>query len=230
MAVIDSDAHVLETERTWDYMLPSESSMKPRVVPTPNDLTSGGESWLVDGTHIGKARNVGHDTAREAREMADIKARLAHMDELDVDVQVLYPTIFLRPYTRRPELELAVTRSYNRWLIDIWKRAPERLRWVAVLPLLTSAAFPSSSLPWSVPFTRSFLTRFPSGSQKPSSPSSKSAPSGCRMQFTILPGGWSGKVKRSIKRTCSGRTESMWRARLTMILLMSFNIPARIIS
>ena len=32
---------------------------------------------------------------------------------------------------------MAVTRSYNRWLIDIWKQAPERLRWVAVLPLLS---------------------------------------------------------------------------------------------
>jgi predicted TIM-barrel fold metal-dependent hydrolase len=59
------------------------------------------------------------------------------MDELEVDVQVLYPTIFLRPFTRRPEVELAVTRSYNRWLVDIWKQAPERLRWAAVLPLLS---------------------------------------------------------------------------------------------
>ena len=136
MAVIDSDAHVLETNHTWDYMLESERDMRPRIVPTPNDSISGGESWLVDGTYIGKARNVGHDTSKEAREMEDIKARLKHMDELDIDVQVLYPTIFLRPFTRRPEVELAVTRSYNRWLIDIWKTAPERLRWVAVLPLL----------------------------------------------------------------------------------------------
>ena len=29
MAVIDSDAHVLETERTWDYMLESEREYKP---------------------------------------------------------------------------------------------------------------------------------------------------------------------------------------------------------
>jgi predicted TIM-barrel fold metal-dependent hydrolase len=137
MTVIDSDAHVLETERTWDYMLESERQHRPRVVPTPNDASSGGESWLVDGTYIGKARNVGHDTARESREMDDIRSRLKHMDELDVNVQVLYPTIFLRPFTRRPEVELAVTRSYNRWLIDIWKQAPERLRWVAVLPLLS---------------------------------------------------------------------------------------------
>lgn len=138
MAVIDADAHVLETEHTWDYMLESERSMRPRVVPTPNDPTSGGESWLIDGLYLGKARNVGYDdTSKEAREMADIKARLKHMDDLDVDVQVLYPTFCLRPFTRRPELELALARSYNRWLIDIWKAAPERLRWVALLPLLS---------------------------------------------------------------------------------------------
>ena len=137
MAIIDSDAHVLETERTWDYMLESERALKPRIVATPNDPSSGGESWFIDGIYQGKARNVGHDTAKAAREMDDINARLKHMDELGIDVQVLYPTIFLRPFTRRPELELAVTRSYNRWLIDIWKRAPERLRWTAVLPLLS---------------------------------------------------------------------------------------------
>ena len=137
MAVIDADAHVLETEKTWDYMLESERAMRPRIMPTPNDPTSGGESWLIDGLYLGKARNVGHETPKEAREMDDIQARLNHMDELGVDVQVLYPTFCLRPFTRRPELELAIARSYNRWLIDIWKTAPTRLRWVAVLPLLS---------------------------------------------------------------------------------------------
>ena len=47
MAVIDSDAHVLETEHTWDYMLESERALRPRIVPTPNDPTSGGRI-LVD--------------------------------------------------------------------------------------------------------------------------------------------------------------------------------------
>ncbi|MGZ9262863.1 MAG: hypothetical protein ACXW6V_25645 [Candidatus Binatia bacterium] len=92
MAVIDSDAHVLETEHTWDYMLASERALTPRIVPTPNDPSSGGESWLIDGTYLGKARNVGADTSRAAREMEDINARLRHMDELNIDVQVLYPT------------------------------------------------------------------------------------------------------------------------------------------
>ena len=137
MAVIDSDAHVLETDRTWDYMLESERPLKPKIVATPEDESSGGESWFIDGIYLGKARNVGHDTSRESREMDDIQARLKHMDGLGVDVQVLYPTIFLRPYTKRPEVELALTRSYNRWLVDIWQRATGRLRWTAVLPLLT---------------------------------------------------------------------------------------------
>ncbi len=79
MAVIDADAHVLETEHTWDYMLESERDMRPRIVPTPNDAISGGESWLVDGTYIGKARNVGHDTSRErARDGRHQSASQAH--------------------------------------------------------------------------------------------------------------------------------------------------------
>jgi predicted TIM-barrel fold metal-dependent hydrolase len=137
MAVIDADAHVLESERTWDYMLESERAMRPRVVATPNDHSSGGESWLIDDLYMPKARNVGADTPKESREMGDIAARLKHMDKLGVDIQVLYPTFCLRPFTRRPELELAIARSYNRWLTDIWKAAPERLRWVALLPLLS---------------------------------------------------------------------------------------------
>src|SRR3989304_2691086 len=59
MAIIDADAHVLETERTWDYMLEAERSMRPRIVATPGDAASGGESWLLDGTTLGKGRNVG---------------------------------------------------------------------------------------------------------------------------------------------------------------------------
>jgi predicted TIM-barrel fold metal-dependent hydrolase len=137
MAIIDADAHVLESEHTWDYMLDSEREFRPKIVATPNDADSGGESWLVDGRLHGKARNVGGDTPRESREMADIAARIRHMDELEVDVQVLYPTMFLRPFTRRPEVELGLVRSYNRWLTDIWKSAPDRLRWVVVLPLLS---------------------------------------------------------------------------------------------
>jgi len=32
MPTIDADAHVLETERTWDYMEESDRELRPRVV------------------------------------------------------------------------------------------------------------------------------------------------------------------------------------------------------
>ena len=114
--------------------------MRPRIVPTPNDSLSGGESWLVDGTYIGKARNVGHDTSREAREMEDIKARLKHMDELDIDIQVLYPTMFIEQISDKPAWEIAISKGYNRWLADIWQQGEGRLRWICVLPLLDMPA------------------------------------------------------------------------------------------
>ncbi|MEK6602011.1 MAG: amidohydrolase family protein [Candidatus Binatota bacterium] len=137
MPTIDADAHVLETERTWDYMSESEREFRPQIVATPHAEETGGECWLIDGRLHPKARNVGKDTPKESREMEDIAARIKHMDELEVDIQVLYPTIFLRPFTTRPEVELALCKSYNRWLVDIWKQGNGRLRWVAVLPLLS---------------------------------------------------------------------------------------------
>jgi predicted TIM-barrel fold metal-dependent hydrolase len=140
MPTIDADAHVLETDRTWDYLLASEREFRPTVVATPGAEESGGESWLIDGRLHAKARNVGADTPKASREMEDIAARIKHMNELGVDIQVLYPTVFLRPFTNRPEVELALSRSYNRWLADIWRQGDERLRWVAVLPLLSMDA------------------------------------------------------------------------------------------
>jgi predicted TIM-barrel fold metal-dependent hydrolase len=137
MPTIDADAHVLETDRTWDYMEPSEREFRPQIVATPDVEESGGECWLVDGRLHPKGRNVGADTPRESREMGDIEARIKHMDELGVTVQVLYPTVFLRPFTNRPEVEIALCRSYNRWLADIWRNGQGRLRWVVVLPLLS---------------------------------------------------------------------------------------------
>ena len=135
MAVIDSDAHVVETERTWEFMEDFESSFKPEVV-VPK---AGGdrEYWMVEGRTFAKNSNIGKDTPDEAREMSDIDARLAHMDELGVDVHVLYPTIFLRPLTRRPDAEVALCKSYNRWLADIWKKSGDRLRWVVLPPVMS---------------------------------------------------------------------------------------------
>ena len=67
--------------------------------------------------------------------MSDLSARLKHMDELGIDFQVIYPTFFITPVSRRPDIDLAVSRSYNRWMADIVKKKPDRFRWVLVPPL-----------------------------------------------------------------------------------------------
>lgn len=134
--IIDADAHVLETEETWRYMEEPELKYRPEIV-SPSRAGSDDEYWLIDGRLHLKSRNVGKDTPKVSREMREINVRLKHMDELGVDVQVLFPTVFLSPLTTRPEIDLALSRSYNRWLVDKCRDAKGRLRWVAVLPLLT---------------------------------------------------------------------------------------------
>jgi predicted TIM-barrel fold metal-dependent hydrolase len=55
------------------------------------------------------------------------------MDELGIDTQVLYPTtLALSQVTSRPEVDVALSRSYNRWLADAWEQSDGRLRWIAV--------------------------------------------------------------------------------------------------
>jgi uncharacterized protein len=139
MPTIDSDAHVLESSRTWDYMEQGDRAWRPQIV-TASDAESGEIAyWLVDGRLIPNS-NVGKEVPEASREMRDVELRLRHMEELDISVQVIYPTIFIFPVTRRPEVELALCRSYNRWIANVCDKAPDRLRWVVVPPLLTMAS------------------------------------------------------------------------------------------
>mgnify|MGYP001367106843 CR=1 FL=1 len=95
------------------------------------------EYWVVDGRLHGKERNVDTTTTVESRELQNVSARIHHMDQLNIDIQVLYPSLFLRPYTSNAEIEYALCKSYNRWLASINAQAPERLRWVVCPPLLS---------------------------------------------------------------------------------------------
>jgi len=148
MPVIDADTHVIETERTWDFMEPADQKYRPMIV-TPRGEPDK-EYWMVDGKLWGVARFGGRDfkelsrlsgrdmdVPREAREMEDVTRRIRHMDDLEIDVQVLYPTIFIGQGADRPEVDVAICRGYNRWLANIWEQAGGRLRWICVPPLLS---------------------------------------------------------------------------------------------
>lgn len=150
MATIDCDAHVVETDHTWSYLSPSEERFRPRRVRPSGE--SPEEWWLIDGKLRGLVRTVvtaeelnalsrraGRvmDTPQDTREMENVDARVRHMDELGVDVQVLYPTVFIQQTADREEVDVALCGSYNRWIADLCKDHPDRLKWLAVLPLLS---------------------------------------------------------------------------------------------
>jgi predicted TIM-barrel fold metal-dependent hydrolase len=141
MDTIDADAHVVESERTWDFLGEGEKSFAPRVMVFKDRSgdgpghRAGDEFWMIGGRVFAKGRNIGHDTPRESREMENVETRLAHMDKLGIDVQVLYPSLFLRALTLLPHVDTALCKSYNRWLAEIWKLGENRLRWVLMPPL-----------------------------------------------------------------------------------------------
>ncbi len=144
MATIDADTHVVETERTWDYLDPSDSHFRPIVVTVKDKSGEDKDFWLIEGKlrHavqvLGRGIQVqGRDmeTPGAAAELENVRARVVQMDELGIDMQVLYPTVFLSKMCERAEIEVALCRSYNRWIADVTKDVRDRLTWAAVLPL-----------------------------------------------------------------------------------------------
>ncbi len=150
LRTIDADAHVVETERTWDYMDPSDSRFRP-VLMAPAKGDSKRQFWVIEGKVKGLGRSVataqdmekaseaaGRNiaTPQEAREMENIDVRLRHMDEVEVDIQVLFPTIFINQVAERADIDVAICRGFNRWMADITKDAGGRLPWICVPPVL----------------------------------------------------------------------------------------------
>jgi uncharacterized protein len=148
--VIDADAHVVETERVWDYLDASERKYRPTLVPAPDN--SHRQCWILDGENLGSkfpspdekqaaehVKKFGREvnTPVQARELADVAPRLAHMDELGIDIQVVYNSLWITPLTSRPEVEIALSWAWNRWLADVWKLGANRLRWTCVVPALS---------------------------------------------------------------------------------------------
>jgi uncharacterized protein len=145
MPVIDADAHVVETEQTWDFLNETDQQYRPMLVQSPNDPKT--QWWVVDGKIRGfrfptltemqmeeasERTGRGLVTPHAARQMDDVQLRLKHMDELGIDVQVLHNTIFIDQVTERPETELALSWAWDRWLANIWEQSKGRLRWSCV--------------------------------------------------------------------------------------------------
>ena len=45
LQIIDADTHVLETERTWDYLEPAEEKYRPQLFSSPANPTR--QYWVI---------------------------------------------------------------------------------------------------------------------------------------------------------------------------------------
>ncbi len=149
---IDTDAHVEECEETWNYLDGDFRSRRPLPVTLESAPARGNMNafWLIDGKTfpqpVGKGASVfatptscrqgrQKSFSIESQELTDVNARLSDLDKAGIDVQVIFPTVFLVPLSDEPRFEAALARSYNTWMAEVCRQAPDRLKWAAVMPI-----------------------------------------------------------------------------------------------
>jgi uncharacterized protein len=147
--IIDADTHIIESENVWNQFNEKLIHRRP-VGVVHQDPKSGARRtrWVINGELVPRPDGKGGQALatppveaaeREAREwrtksLEDVPGRLADADKMGVDVQVVYPTLFIAHITDDAELDVELSWAYNRWLADAHDRGGDRLRWVAVLP------------------------------------------------------------------------------------------------
>lgn len=130
MAYIDADAHVFECRETWNHFDPGEREYAPSAGETAWQV----EDFTVNPDYV--PRDDDYALYPEGTQnLTDIPGRLAHMDEMQVDVQVLFSTFWLMHDLTDPVREAAMYRSWNRWMAERCGESGGRLRWLCQAPL-----------------------------------------------------------------------------------------------
>jgi len=151
--IIDSDTHIAEPPSMWELMDGAMYPRRPVLASVPEDTLYGPRNafWLIDGNIFPKPSGKGSfrlvtpsatklessrsDSTIASREITDPAVRLADMDRLGIDTQVIYPTLFLVYLTDDVELEIALCKAYNDYMARVFETGQNRLLWTAVLPL-----------------------------------------------------------------------------------------------
>ena len=143
MRVIDCDAHVEESVETWQYLDPEFYLLRPIPVVFPEDTCFGTHNagWVIDyklryfaSNPTSMKRAQGKDASIPVQEMRDVKQRIACMDELGLDTQVVFPSLWLGCLAENVELEAALARSYNQFMATQCAQSGGRIWYVAILP------------------------------------------------------------------------------------------------
>jgi uncharacterized protein len=132
MGYIDADAHILECEHTWDFFDPGEVQYRPRITE---------HHWEVEdicaefpGPRFTQYRDV---FPPGTVDLTDPAARVRYMDELGIDVHVMFPSYCLLVEALNPLAQAAMSRSYNRWLAEATANSGGRLGWAIHAPVQT---------------------------------------------------------------------------------------------
>jgi predicted TIM-barrel fold metal-dependent hydrolase len=161
---VDSDMHVMEPpnlfERYLDPKFRDRVSVRVGADGRPNRGPAG--TVLIDGEPTSDAdlqqyrKRLRSGTTKVVSPLAgsrlqetsrldfaierdyDGEAQVVGMDMEGVDIAVLYPTMGLGLLGRNdiePRLSLAICEAYNNWIHEFCQHCPERLKFVAMLPM-----------------------------------------------------------------------------------------------
>jgi predicted TIM-barrel fold metal-dependent hydrolase len=156
MRIIDADSHIEEPVEMWDHLDPAFQSRRPFPITIEKNVghTNLNAFWYIDGNVVPKLVGQGSmviatpltSTYAQAKPfsvgsqgLTDVKARLKDLDQFGVDIQVIFPTLFLANVTDDLNFEAALIRAYNSYLAQACAQAPDRLKWAAVVPLRSPA-------------------------------------------------------------------------------------------
>jgi predicted TIM-barrel fold metal-dependent hydrolase len=152
--IVDADAHVNVPPAVWDDLDEEYAARKPYVVTLAGDATSRGplnSFWVCDGRTIpnpigpwaipgGTPPTSTYTTSKvrysvPSQTLTDPAARLADLDRLAIDVQVVFPGVAFAQMTPDALFEAALYRSYNRYVADACRDTGGRLQWAGLVPL-----------------------------------------------------------------------------------------------
>jgi uncharacterized protein len=149
--IVDVDSHQMEPDDVFEkYIDQRYKSQAPKMGLAPE---SARRTFLVEGepftrekgkypmaapAFLAAVKHAMRRFERAARSGFSLESRLLDMDEQGVDVQVVYPTAagqMLGREFRDSRLLAACCRAYNDWSAEYCSKAPDRIKWAAILPM-----------------------------------------------------------------------------------------------
>jgi predicted TIM-barrel fold metal-dependent hydrolase len=150
--IVDADAHVEESAAMFERLDEEFYCRRPLPVRLDTDTVYGKYNavWLIDGETYPKLVGKGGTIFRTptimeaaslkresigAQEITDVDARIRDMDKVKIDIQVVFPSLFLTTTSADLRFEAALLRAYNSFLGECSAASKNRIRFAALVPI-----------------------------------------------------------------------------------------------